>query len=385
MSSTGASPSCLSQNIIYVPVVNKAADKFTVKNIMKPVVVPRRYVVETDVTTTNLQFGYGSSSEIEAGSIAEPSEVVMDVHGRSFQKDSTFDPTKLISSDKFGVAPSDTVLSIFYRLNTTQTGNAAAGAVTKVVRSFFQFDNRSSLNENTIATIEKSLEVTNDDPFSGTAEYPSIAELKQRVKSHFFAQNRAVTKQDYVSLVYSMPAGFGAVRKCSVVQDVDSFRRNLNLYVISSNSLKKLSATGPTLKENLRTWINRYRMVNDTIDILDAHIINIGIKFSVIAEPSANKAAVLDRCSREIRAELPNIKEIGESMSLSEIYMLLNRVPEVVDTTDVKFILKTGAQYSDVFYDIDTNTSADGRQLFVPEDHILEIKYPLADIEGVVT
>ena len=74
----------LSQNIIYVPVVNKAADKFTVKNIMKPVVVPRRYVVETDVTTTNLQFGYGSSSEIEAGSIAEPSEVVVDVHGRSF-------------------------------------------------------------------------------------------------------------------------------------------------------------------------------------------------------------------------------------------------------------------------------------------------------------
>ena len=374
----------LSQNIVYVSVTNKSTDRYTVKNIMKPIVVPRRFVAEAVRNRTSLQFGYGSSSEIKSESIADPSEVIMNVHGKNHETDHLLDPTKLISSDKFGIAPSNTTITVTYRVNPLGSANVSAGALNNVVRTFFQFDNRTTLDEATIATVEDSLEISNDEPITGGSQYPTIDELKQRVKSHYFAQNRAVTKQDYVSLVYQMPGAFGAVRKCSVSQDVDSFKRNLNIYVVSSNSDNVLSKSGETLKENLKTWINRYKMVNDTIDILDAHVVNIGIKFTVIGEPSQNKAAILTECARELRSNLELIGDIGQSMSLSQVYKVLNRVPGVIDTTSVQFVLRTGTRYSDVFYNIDDNVTSDGRTLMIPEDHILEIKYPIDDIEGTI-
>jgi len=374
----------LSQNVVYLPVRNKAADKTKVPSLVKPFIVPRRFVVEHDRESTYVQFGYGSDSQLKNQSIADPCDIVLDIHGRDHVTDRSFDPTKLISSDKFGVAPSNTTLNIVYRLNESANVNASTDSVTSIVTSFFEFTNPSELNPNLISNVESSLECTNEDPIVGDTSLPTAFELKQRIKNHYFAQNRAVTSQDYQTLIYAMPSKFGAVKKCAIIQDKDSFRRNLNLYVISEDRNGKLIQSSSSLKDNIRTWLSGYKMVNDTIDVLDAKIINLGIEYTVKVEQSASRYDVMSVCNGVVRDYYRSSREIGEHVFVTDVFKLLNSVRGVIDTIDVRIVSKVGSQYSDVYLDIDSNLSSDGTKLFIPNDCIAEFKFPSTDIKGTI-
>jgi len=377
----------LSQNVIYSSVRNTRSDKHRVQSIMVPVIVPRRFVAEKIADTTFLQFGYGSDSELKTNSIADPTDVVMNLLGRDYVTDKGFDPKKLTSTDKFGVGPSDTTLTIVTRTNNYTTVNAASNTITEIVSPLFSFTDRELLTASTVNTVIASLEAANEEPLTGDATLPTVEELKHRVKAHFAMQNRAVTTEDYKALIYSMPARFGKIKRCNIAQDPDSFKRNLNLYVISQAPNLSLIKTTDTAKENLKNWINRYKMVNDTIDILDARIANIGIEFKVVAMSSAggSKHSVLRRCVAELAEKyFYRDFEIGEPLDISRMYQILNGTPGIMDTVDVKIISKSGGVYSSVPIDIESNTSADGRRLYIPEDHILELKYMDKDISGVV-
>tara|TARA_B100000900_G_C20411621_1_gene647068 strand:- start:299 stop:850 length:552 start_codon:yes stop_codon:yes gene_type:complete len=182
-----------------------------------------------------------------------------------------------------------------------------------------------------------------------------------------------------------MPAGFGKVKRVNIVQDPRSTRRNLNLYVLAENANGKFSAPTSKLKTNLKTWIDRYRMINDSVDILDGKIINYGIQFEVIAETDANRFEVLNACVSKLQEKVLNVaKEMGEPVYLSEIFKSLNSVDGVVDTTMVKLINKTGGSYSSFNYEIEKNLSNDGRFLVVPEDAVADVLFPEDDITGVV-
>tara|TARA_R100000664_G_C2729743_1_gene120627 strand:- start:611 stop:1162 length:552 start_codon:yes stop_codon:yes gene_type:complete len=183
-----------------------------------------------------------------------------------------------------------------------------------------------------------------------------------------------------------MPPKFGRVRKCNVVRDANSLKRNLNLYLLSEDVNGNYVEPNLNLKDNVKTWINRYRMVNDTIDVLNGKIINIGIKFRVIADLEVNKYELLQACTDKLIRRFLNIKfEIGEAIYISEIYKLLNEVPGVVDTTNVELINRAGGVYSNYVYDVDSNLSEDGRYLMIPEDAAAEILLPTTDISGVIT
>jgi len=374
----------LSQNIIYLPIRNKSADKARVPNLIKPFVVPRRFVVEHDRESTFLQFGYGSDSQLRNQSIADPSDIVLDVHGRTHITDRSFDPTKLISSDKFGVVPTNTTLHIVFRVNDSNDVNAATDSVNAITAASFEFSTPAELNSALVSNVESSLECTNEEPIVGDVTLPSAFELKQKIKSNYFTQNRAVTSQDYQALIYAMPGKFGAIKKCMVLQDKDSFRRNLNLYVISEDKNGKLTSSTPSLKDNIRTWLSDYKMINDTIDILDAKIINLGIEYIVKVEQDVNRYDVLSLCNRIVRDYLRSMKEIGEHVFITDVYKLVNAVRGVIDTIDVQITNKTGSEYSDTYLDIGLNTSSDGTKLFIPNDCIAEFKYPSIDIKGSV-
>tara|TARA_R100000008_G_C3586985_1_gene173254 strand:+ start:3228 stop:5021 length:1794 start_codon:yes stop_codon:yes gene_type:complete len=375
----------LSQNTIYIPVANKNDDRYTTPSIMVPVIVPRRFVLERERDRTFLQFGYGSDSETSTDSIADPTDVLMDLHGRTHVLEKSFDPTKLLSTDKFGIAPENTVLTVVARRNTATTVNAPTNTLISLVSPKFQFTDRNLLDEDKVSTVIGSLEVTNEAPIIGDSSLPEPDELKARVKAHFASQNRAVTQQDYQSLIYNLPPQFGKIKRCAIFQDPDSYRRNLNVYVLSENTDGTLVQTPETTKENLKAWIGRYKMINDTVDILDGRIVNIGINFEIIAEETIGKFEVLQNCYNTLRSLVSNrVLNMGESFSISRIYKILNAVSGVVDVVDVSLVNKTGGAYSTTPFDINSNLSSDGRQLYVPNDHVLEIKRPGSDIQGVV-
>jgi len=181
-----------------------------------------------------------------------------------------------------------------------------------------------------------------------------------------------------------MPPKFGAVKRASVVRDSDSFKRNLNLYVMSEASDGSLAATNNEIKQNLKTWINRSKMVHDTIDILDGTIINLGINFKIIAQERRNKFDVLNNATKTLSEYLLLYPDFGESFKISNIYSVLNSADGVLDTTDVAVVNKVGGSYSDAFYNLRRNMSADGRLISFEDNLIWEIKFPFVDVKGAI-
>jgi hypothetical protein len=175
---------------------------------------------------------------------------------------------------------------------------------------------------------------------------------------------------------------FGSIKRCSVQKDADSQKRNLNVYVVSEDPQNKLIQTNNTIKENLKTWLNHYRMINDTVDILDPFIINFGINFIIKAQSSSDKFEVLDNCVTALANKYSQPLFIGERLSISEIFKTLNDVPGVNDVVKVKMVNKNTANYSSVFFDVNENTSPDGDYILTPANAVLELKFPQVDIKG---
>jgi hypothetical protein len=125
-------------------------------------------------------------------------------------------------------------------------------------------------------------------------------------------------------------------------------------------------------------------MINDTIDILNARILNISIDFAIVADQETNKFDILSSCIERLRKHYEVLPDIGEAFYITDIYKIINDVDGVVDTKRVAVKQKTGGRYSDLGFNIRENMSPDGRYFTIPEDAIIEIKFPLQDIKGVI-
>jgi hypothetical protein len=375
----------LSQNVVYKEFSNPNFSTDNTPSILKPVVVARRFTVERDaLNSVFIQFGYGSDEDIDINAVADPSNVVIDSHGKSYVTDINFDPYKLLKTDKFGVAPSNTVLTINYRVNSPSNVNVGENAVVNVRTSEMEFPDNTKINTTDKNSVTTSLEVTNENPIIGDVTVASVDEIKIRSKSFFASQNRAVTAQDYEAVCYAMPEKFGAIKRCRVIQDDNSMRRNINILVLSEDENEYLVKSSSTVKKNLKTWLSKYKMINDTIDILDAYVVNLGIDFKVTSEQDVNKFEILQDCVNVIKKEYENKSLIGQPFEISRLYKLLNKVEGVVDVKNVQIVQKTTSKYSSVTFPIDSMISPDGRYIMAPKNVVFEIKYPDSDIRGSV-
>lgn len=379
----------LSQNVIYRPIQNANFETDLIPYILKPSNVPRRFTTEQEGRRTFLQFGYGSEGELNETSIADPSNVILKRYGKPYITDTSFDPNRLVQTDKFGIAPANTVLRVVVRVNTSENVNISSNSLTSVVSPVFRFKDETNPNlllPSVKGAVIQSLEVTNEDKIVGGSFLPPIEELKIQSSDHFATQNRAVTEQDYKSLVYSMPPQYGSITRCAVVKDSRGSRRNINLFLLSQASNGTLTSTHTTIKNNLKTWLNSKRMMNDTIDILDAKIVNFGIEFEAISnrENEKNKIFIKSKAISTLKSEFSDKFEIGEPLYLTRIYNTLNKIKEISDVTKVKIFHLEGGNYSDIIFDFDSFMSLDGRYLSVPKNCVLEIKYFSKDIRGSI-
>ena len=346
--------------------------------------VPRRFAVEHTLDNeTYLQFGFGSETEIENKSFPDPTSAALQLNGRDYFSNSSFDPSQILKTEKLGIVPVNTTLTINYRKNTIEDVNASVGAISTVVSPKTEFRKSSVANSTALQQIS-AFEVENEEPIVGSVSLPTAEEIRVRAIDNYAAQNRAVTKQDYISLIYRMPAQFGSVKRANITQDTNSSKRNLNLYVISEAEDGSLIAASSTLKQNIKNWINRYKMINDSIDILDATVVNIGINFQIVGELEKDFTIVLNDAIEALKEKYQTKKNLGEPFYYSEVYTTLNDVDGVVDTTSVELVRKSGTGYSATQFDINQNTSSDGRLVTVPENVILEIKNLDSDIVGVI-
>ncbi len=373
----------LSQNTIFISLPNSNEDKDSSPSLMKAITVPRRFTLVRENGRVFLQFGYGSESEIRKNSIIHPSDVILKQHGRQHETDTFFDPSRIIDTDKFGVVPVETELTITYRTNSPGSTNAAVGTISTVGDAIFRFSSKATSTASK-TRVKSSLEVSNDDPILGEVDVIDSNELKMRSMDFFATQNRAVTKQDYISLVYRMPSKFGAIRRCNIVHDNDSFKRNLNLYVISEDTEGSLIETNGTIKNNLKVWLNQHKMINDTIDILDGMILNFQVEYVAISDVGTNKFDVLNRANLALREYFDTQFDFGEPLYKSTIFNILNNVMGIVDVSKVKILPKFGTGYSSLEFNTIFDSPADGRYVKIPENFIFELKNPSQDIKGTI-
>jgi hypothetical protein len=255
--------------------------------------------------------------------------------------------------------------------------------VKRIVTPIIEFADPGVSTLPAAADVIDSIECYNEEPLGGTVSLPTVEDVRRSTLNYFPTQNRAVTSTDYEALAYAMPSEFGSIKRCRVVRDQDSLKRNLNMYVLSEGTTGRLETANAALKDNLKIWLNRYRMINDTVDILDAKIVNIGIEFEVVSD-NTNNFDVLQSSTRAIQDKFVRQWFIGERLSVTEIYSVLNSVRGVADVTNVKVTVNSGGRYSQTGFNIDSQTSPDGRYISIPDNVALELKFPRTDIKGSV-
>jgi len=372
----------LAQDIIFKELPNTNYKTDNVASVIKPFIVSRKFVTDRDKYNVYLQFGSGKSGGTDV--IANPQNVAANIFGKDYVTDLTFDPTRLSENHNYGIVPSNTTLTVSYRVTNPTNSNVATGGINRASSVTMDFSKKEKLINSTTQAVIRSIEVSNEEPIIGNVTNANSTELKMKIFDTFPTQNRAVTQSDYENLAYRMRAQFGSIKRVSVQKDPDSLKRNLNMYVISEDEKGFLIATNSTIKNNLKTWLNHYRMISDTIDLLDPYIINIGIEFIVKPTAAVDKFVLLDSCVNALRNKYSVPFFIGEPIYISDLYLTLKDVTGVLDVVRAKLVNKTGGDYSSTELDINSNLSPQGDYLMVPKNAILEIKFSATDIKGKI-
>ena len=373
----------LAQEVIFVETTNKDAISDGVRSILKPFVTTRKFTVYQDDTGTYLQFGFGSQDDDSSG-IIDPSKVALKMHGKNTISDLSFDPTKLLSTNKLGIAPYNTSLRIVYKINEAGKTAAAANSIQNVDYRLIEFDDEISLSSTTVDSVRSSMECINEEALAASNFDISNEELKQRAKAYYAAQNRAVTKQDYESLIYQMPPKFGSVSRANIVNDPSSTNREISLYVVSIDNNGYLVETNQVIKNNIKNYLSHYIPINDFVKIKNPYIVNFGLEYTVLNDKTYDSDSVLFRCQQKLKEYFSTHLYIGEPLYLTQIYELLNNVEGVYDVKKVKAFNKSSGAYSGIDIDMDMILSKDGTYYKVPKNTILELKYPDFDIKGAV-
>lgn len=377
----------LSQDTIFRKVLNSQdSDKDAPLFRLVPQSVPRRYTTETINGITVLQFGYGSDSSLKDVPLTKMSDVTLKLHGKDYVTNTSFDPTRLNETDKLGISPSNTILEIVVRKNNRESTNVTAGGLSAIGFPQLEFPNDpDSTAGASREQVYGSIEISNEEPIVGNYAQTTADEIRERAIGSYASQNRAVTLLDYKSIIYRMPPSFGAISACNLVQDPDSLHRNINIYVLSLNQEGFYTKTNVPIKENLKTWISNYKMINDTVDIMDGRIVNYGIEFTAVGSTDRSKFQTITA----IRDSIINYLEvanygIGDHVSITDLYRVINDTIGVVDAVDVQIVPKMGISYTNESFDFSSHTSPDGRSILTPKDVVLTLRYPDNDIVGTI-
>jgi hypothetical protein len=357
--------------------------------------VQRRFAARfIDSGSLQLQFGAGSTRSTTEEIIPNPDNVGLGLPFEKTKLTTAFSPVNFVFTNTYGIAPYNTTLTVRYLTGGGSTANVSSGDLIGLDTTDVTFVNQPIVGvNNTLANqIFNSLASNNPLAADGGGDGDSVEELRQNALGNFQNQLRTVTAQDYLVRALSMPSNLGVIAKAHAEpQKIGDYQSGelpsvLCLYILSYNVDRQLRTASNTLKRNLRTYLSEYRMINDSIDIKDAYIINIGIDFEIVVNPNFNNNEVLTACITVLQ-DYFNINnwQINEPIIMKNVFLLVSKVPGVQIVKQIKINNLTGTSlgYSDFAYD---TTAANINDVVYPsvDPMIFEVKYPTQDIIGRV-
>ena len=342
-----------------------------------------------------LQFGAGLSSESDEEIIPNPMNVGLGMDYFSRAEDVSVDPNNFLFTKTYGSAPNNTVLTVRYSVCNGLEGNVKANTIDEVSEVTF-VPSTLQLDDEVLTEIQDSLAVNNPEAAWGGMNKMPIDVIREEAMANFAAQNRTVTREDYIMRSYAMPSKYGAIAKAYVEQDTQASRWNvqdripnqnsLNLYVLTYNSDKQFEYANSAIKENLRQYMRQYRILTDSIQIKNPFIINIGVNYDVITRPNYNSYEVLLRCNERLIELMKNDNmQIAGPIVLSTLIVELDKIDGVqsVENFEVVNLTDSDSGYSPYAYSIE-NATRNGIIYPSLDPCIFEVKYPRQDIRGRV-
>jgi hypothetical protein len=415
----------------------------TTPYILKTLKTPRRFVVKVnDDNTTTIQFGAGDPSASDEQLIPNLKNVGLGLPNSISRLEESFDPTNFLKTKTYGTSPSNTTITVKYLIGGGNASNTNVGDITRITGVEYDEDllKFTPPQRGIYQETKNSLAVDNEVPAVGGRGAETLEEIRQNSLANFGAQNRAVTAKDYQVRVLSMPARYGGIAKAyasadgqldnnspasilaspnslqqftdlvmtfvekadneepsstQVKEEIKNFLVGktdnaneinnpfaINLYLLGYNRDGHLTQLNKAIKQNLKTYLNEYRILTDGVNIIDGFIINVGVNFDITVYRNFNSREVVLSCIEEIK-EFFNIAnwQFNQTINLSDIELTIAMVEGVASVQKVEIVNKCGGIYARNSYDIQAATK---NKIIYPslDPSVFEVKFPDKDIKG---
>lgn len=374
----------LTQDVVYKRIKNYGYDDDLVSESIQVTPAPKRFTARMDISSrlTTIEFGSGDATSLDDDILPDPSELALPLYGKRTLSRFSIDPSSLLQTKTLGTAPRNTTLTVTYRYGGGLNHNVASNSIRTIQNLVIDFPRNPTLAiSNAVIT---SLDVRNNEEARGGASAMSLEDLRAQIFAARNQQSRIVTQEDLISRIYTLPSNFGRVYRASVAKSTDNPLAS-RLYLVAKNSAGELTHTSDTLKKNLSTYLNEFRLVSDAVDILDATVINYKVNFSIICTPNSNKNVVVSNVIVALRDRLDRkYYQIDQPVIEAELINTIINVSGVLSLVDLTLTNLTGnildRTYSD--FAVDMQKSKINGLYLGPQGSIFELKYPDFDIIG---
>jgi len=374
----------LGQDTVFLDEQNSSSDSNQVPFVLALKKVPRRFVTRFRSNgNLDIQFGAGTLSSDDSVILPDPSTIGNVTNQGSLNYNgsgslaTTYDPSNFTYSKSYGIAPSNTTLTVTYLKGGGIAANVPANSITTAV---------DTLPSGTFT-------ISNNLPAAGGRDGDTVEELRENSLRAFNEQGRAVTLQDYTVRALSLPSKYGSISKVYVTQDqltntnlqdniVDNNPLALSLYVLGYDNDQKLITASSTLKDNLKAYLAEFMLITDSINLKDAFVVNIGVNYEIKIRPNYASRDVILNCNLELQEYFKISKRsINQPINLSEVSVILDKVKGVQTVQKLEIININGGNYSEYGYDV---IGATKNNTVYPslDPCIFEIKFPNEDIKG---
>jgi hypothetical protein len=347
--------------------------------------IPRRFTSRFKSNNTlELQFGSGTSNKDDEKLVPNVTNLGLGLISGISDLDSDFNKASPLFSKSYGIAPSNTTLTVRYLKGGGLASNSPSNTLINIDTTSVYFNGNVSDSE-----ITDNVVVTNPLPSTGGRDGDNVEEIRLNTLNSFQSQLRAVTSSDYIIRTLSLPAEYGNIAKVNIIKESSLGDKNnpfsINMYILAYDLSKNLTTATPTLKTNLKKYLNEYRILTDAINIRDAYVINIGVDFTITLYSGYNGKSIIEECITSLKNFFSIDKwQINEPISISDIYKLLLEIEGVKNVQEILISNKYGGTYSEYSYDIKGATK--NNVIYPSKDPcIFEVKLPNQDIKGRIS
>lgn len=382
----------LAQDTVFDADLNSdPSDSSVVPYVLKLVSVPRRFITDRDPTTalTSIIFGSGDGQQFDDELVPNLADLALPLAGRRTFSSYAIDPQNFLKTRSLGLSPYSTTLTVTYRVGGGPQTNVPPNSVRSPTNIVLDFTT-TGLDPVKQAAVMNSVECTNVARMIGGGPEETIAEIKANSAAFFAAQNRVVTREDFMARILSIPAKFGKPDKVYIKRNTIN-PLALDIHILARDANNHLTFATTNLKNNIKAYLTPHRMITDGINILDGKIINLRVKFGIVVSPKLNRSEVLAKCLSTV-ADYFDIdgQQIGHPIVVSELAAEIQAVQGVISIYELVFTNVIGnaplpgsqitLPYSTTRFDVSHNRQ--NEIIYCPQDSIFEVKYPMVDIMG---